>query len=112
MLQEYLSHQEIAAMTEASEIRDESFDPISDTEEETEDIVYEAEGIQPPNAQSLPQSCTTTLNLEDREAMDHDENDDDDDDNINPPLPDIQQRVSSRKRKRSKLLEGYVLGSQ
>lgn len=42
--------------------------------------------------------------------MDHDEYDDDD--NINPPLPDTQQRVSSRKRKRSKLLEGYVLGSQ
>lgn len=106
MLQEYLSHQEIAAMTEANETRDESFDPISDTEEETEDIVYEAEGIQ-----SLPRSRTTTIDLEDREAMDHDEHDDDDDD-INPPLPDTQQRVSSRKRKRSKLLEGYVLGSQ
>lgn len=112
MLQEYLSHQEIAAMTEASETRDELFDPISDTEEETEDIVYEAEGIQPPNAQSLPRSRTTTLDLEDREAMDHDEHDGDDNDDINPPLPDIKQRVSSRKRKRSKLLEGYVLGSQ
>jgi hypothetical protein len=103
MLQEYLSHQEIAAMTEANETRDESFDPISDTEEETEDLVYEAEHTQPPNTQSLPRSRTTTLDLEDREAMDHDEDDD---------LPDTQQRVSSRKRKRSKLLEGYVLGSQ
>lgn len=110
ILQEYLSHQEIAAITEANETRDESFDPISDTEEETEDIVYEAEGIQPPNAQSLQRSRTTTLDLEDREAIDHDEHDDDDD--INPPLPDTQQRISSRKRKRSKLLEGYILGSQ
>lgn len=111
MLQGYLSHQEITAMTEASETRDESFDPISDTKEETEDIVYEAEGIQPPNAHSLPRSRTTTLDFEDREAMDHDEHDGDDDDDINPPLPDTQQLVSSRKCKRSKLLEGYVLGS-
>lgn len=50
----------------------------------------------------------TTLDLKDREAIDHEEDDDD----TNPPLPDTQQRVSSRKRKRSKLLEGYVLGSQ
>ncbi|KAJ5264776.1 hypothetical protein N7505_007569, partial [Penicillium chrysogenum] len=56
-------------MTEANKTRDESFDPISDTEEETEDIV---------------------------EALDHDEDDDDDDD-INPPLPNTQQRVSCRK---------------
>ena len=98
-------------MTEASKTRDESFDPISNTEEETEDIVYKAEGIQPPNAQSLPRSRTTTLNLKDREAMDHNEHDGDDDDDINLSLPDIKQRVSSRKRKRSKLLEGYVLGS-
>lgn len=53
ILQEYLSHQEIAAMTEANETRHELFDPISDTEEETEDMEYEAEGIQPPNVQSL-----------------------------------------------------------
>ena len=111
MLQEYLSHQEIAAMTEANETRDESFDPISDTEEETEDIVYEAECTQPPNTQSLPRSRTITLDPEHREALDHDEDDEDDDD-INPPLPDTQQRVSCRKRKRSKLLTGYVLGSQ
>ncbi|KAL2782844.1 hypothetical protein BJX66DRAFT_319722, partial [Aspergillus keveii] len=109
ILQEYLSYQEITAITEANETRHESFDLISDTEEETEDMEYEAEGIQPPNAQSLQRCGTTTLDLEDREAMDHDEHDDDD--NINPPLPDTQQRVSSRKRKRSKLLEGYVLGS-
>lgn len=109
MLQEYLSHQEIAAMTEASETRDESFDPISDTEEEIEDLLYEAEHAQPSNTQSLPRSRTTTLDLEDREAIDHDEDDDDD---TNPPLPETQQRVPSRKRKRSKLLEGYVLGSQ
>ncbi|KAF3394178.1 hypothetical protein F1880_004640 [Penicillium rolfsii] len=99
-------------MTEANKTQDESFDPISDTEEETEDIVYKAEGIQPLNAQFLPRSRTTTLDLKDREAMDHDERDEhDDDDDLNPPLPDTQQRVSSRKRKRSKLLEGYVLGS-
>jgi hypothetical protein len=59
--------------------------------------------------QSLPRSCTTTLELEDTEAVDHDKDDDND---TNPPLPDTQQRISSRKRKRSKLLEGYVLGSQ
>jgi hypothetical protein len=110
ILQEYLSHQEIAAMTEANETRHESFNPISDTKEETEDMEYEAEGIQPPNAQSLQRSRTTTLDLEDREAMDHDKHDNDD--NINPPLPDTQQHVSSRKHKRSKLLEGYILGSQ
>src|ERR1700743_1081091 len=109
MLQEYLSHQEIAAMTEANETRDESFDPISDTEEETEGLVHEAEHTQSPITQSLLQSHTTTLDLEDREAIDHDEDDDDD---TNPPLPATQQRVSSRKHKRSKLLEGYVLGSQ
>jgi hypothetical protein len=97
-------------MTEANETRHELFDLISDTEEEIEDMEYEAEGIQPPNAQSLQRSRTIILDLEDREAMDHDEHDDDN--NINPPLPDTQQRVSSRKRKRSKLLEGYVLGSQ
>ena len=32
--QEYLSHQEIAVMTEANSIRDESFQPISDAEED------------------------------------------------------------------------------
>ena len=96
-------------MAEANETWVESFDPISDAEEEIEDLVYEAEGTQPPNTRSLPRSRTTTLDLEDREAMDHGEDDDDD---TNPPLHDTQQRVSSRKRKRSKLLEGYVLGSQ
>jgi hypothetical protein len=39
MLQEYLSHQEIAAITETNGTPDELFDPISDTEEETEDSV-------------------------------------------------------------------------
>ncbi|KAL3439691.1 hypothetical protein BJX65DRAFT_315537 [Aspergillus insuetus] len=53
ILQEYLSHQEIAAMTEANKTWHELFDPISNTKEETEDIEYKAEGIQPPNAQSL-----------------------------------------------------------
>lgn len=100
ILQEYLSHQEIAAMTEASETRDESFEPISDTEEDD---------VQPQDRESLPQSYTTRDDLEGIEATDHDEDDDDD---TNLPLPDTQQRVSSKKRKRSKLLDGYVLGSQ
>jgi hypothetical protein len=100
ILQEYLSHQEIAAASEANESRDESFDPISDTEEDD---------AQPQDRESLPRSRTTTLDLEGIEAIDHDEDDDDD---ANLPLPDTQQRVSSRKRKRSKLLDGYVLGSQ
>lgn len=104
MLQEYLSRQEVAAIAEANETGDESFDPISDTEEETEDLVYEVGGTQ-----SLLRPRTRTLDLDDREALDHVEDDSDD---INPPLPDTQQRVSSRKRKRSKLLEGYILGSQ
>lgn len=103
-LQEYLSRQEIAAMTEANETRDESFDPISDTQEETEDPVYEAEGTQ-----SLLRPRTRTFDLDDREALDHDEDDDDD---TTPALPDRQQRLSSRKPKRSKLLGSYVLGSQ
>jgi hypothetical protein len=50
MLQEYLSHQEVAAMTEVNKTRDELFDPISDTEEEKEDLVYEPESTLPPNA--------------------------------------------------------------
>jgi hypothetical protein len=99
LLQEYLSHQEIAAATEANETRDESFDPISDTEEDD---------MQPQDRESLPQHCTTALDLKGIEAIDH-ENNDDDDDNLS--LPDTQ-RVSSRKRKCSKLLDGYVLGSQ
>jgi hypothetical protein len=101
ILQEYLSFQEIAAMSEANETRDESFDLISDTEEDD---------IQPQDKESLLQTCTTTLGLEDIDSMGHD--DDDDDDDANLPLPDTQQRVSSRKRKLSKLLDGYVLGSQ
>jgi hypothetical protein len=32
-------------MIEANETQDESFDPISDTKEEIEDLVYKAEGI-------------------------------------------------------------------
>ena len=101
MLQEYLLHKEVAAATEANETRDEPFDPISDTEEDDEDQTCE---VQPPNVQSFPRSCTTTLDLE---AMDED-----DDDDASLPLPDTQQRVSSRKRKRLRLLDGYVLGSQ
>lgn len=62
ILQEYLSYQEIAAATEANESWDESFDPISDTEEDD---------IQPQNRESLPQSCTTMLDLEGMEAMDY-----------------------------------------
>ena len=63
------------------------FDPISDTEEEREDLVYEPGSTLPPNSQSLTPSRTRTLNLKDREAIDHDKDDDDD---TNPPLPDIQ----------------------
>ena len=100
LLQEYLSHQEIAAASEANETRDESFEPISDTEEDD---------VQPLDRESLPQYCTTMADLEGMEGIDHDEDDNDD---ANLPLPDTQQRVSSRKRKRSKLLDGYVLGSQ
>ncbi|KAJ5437788.1 uncharacterized protein N7458_008786 [Penicillium daleae] len=47
-----------------------------DTEEETKDLVYEAEGIQSPL-----RPRTGTLDLDDREALDHEEDDDDD---INP----------------------------
>jgi hypothetical protein len=100
ILQEYLSHQEVAAMTEAKETREESFEPISDTEEND---------VQPQDRESLLLSRTTTVDFEGIEAIDHDEDDDDD---TSLPLPDTQHRVSSRKRKRSKLLDGYVLGSQ
>lgn len=96
-------------MTEASKTRDKSFDPISHTEKEIEDLVYKTERTQPRNTQSLPRSRTTTLDLENREAIDHDKNNKN---NTNPPLPETQQRVSSTKRKRSKLLEDYILGSQ
>ena len=87
-------------MIEANETREESFEPISDTEEDD---------VQRQDREPLPQSCTTTVHLEGIEAGDYDEDDDDD---ANLPLPDTQQRVSSRKRKRSKLLDGYILGSQ
>lgn len=54
---------------------DESFNPISDTEEEVEDLIYGAECTQ-----SLLRPRTRTHDLEDRKALDHDE---DDGDNIN-----------------------------
>ncbi|KAJ5456103.1 uncharacterized protein N7458_003686 [Penicillium daleae] len=57
---EYLLYQEIVAIAEANKTRDKSFNPISDTEEEIEDLMYKAEN--------------------------HDEDDNDD---INPPLPNI-----------------------
>ncbi|KAJ5316471.1 hypothetical protein N7476_006778, partial [Penicillium atrosanguineum] len=85
ILQEYLSYQEIAAITEANKTREESFKPISDTEEDN---------VQPQDRDSLPQSYTTTVDLKGIEAIDYDEDNDDDTD---LPLPDTQQRVSSRK---------------
>ena len=55
---------------------DESFKPISDTEEND---------VQPQDRESLPQSYTMTLNLKGIEAIDYDEDNDDD---TNLPLPD------------------------
>ncbi|BCS27945.1 uncharacterized protein APUU_60993A [Aspergillus puulaauensis] len=105
ILQEHLSYQEIAAVTEANETKDESFGLISDTEEDD---------ILPQDHESLIQSSIIMLDCEGLEAIGHDkeiEEEDDDDDTGKLPLPDTQQRISSRKRKRLKLLDGYILGS-
>jgi hypothetical protein len=107
ILQEYLSSQEIAAAKEADTIAVNSFEPISDTEEDLVQPSQVQPTLQPSPNTILGRRQRSGSATEDDEAQSNPKNEVEDDTEI--PLPPIQQRSSRRVRKVSKLLNGYVL---
>ncbi|KAJ9480686.1 hypothetical protein VN97_g12853 [Penicillium thymicola] len=105
VLQEYLSEQEIAASSEELHIGTHCAEAISDTEEDMEMHLH-TPAIAPLSAVAAGK----------RPAINSDDEEDSDADDITDlegtsalPLPDTQQRVSGRMRKRSRLLDGYIV---
>lgn len=105
VLQEYLSEQEIAASSEELYIGTHCAEAISDTEEDMEMHLHT------PAIASL-----SAVAAGKRPAFNSDDEEDSDADDITDPeetsalpLPDTQQRVSGRMRKRSRLLDGYIV---
>jgi hypothetical protein len=104
ILQEYLSEQEIAARSEELDIETHCSEAISDTEEDIE--MY----LDTPAALPLSEVAARkrlAVTFDDEEDSNADEFADPE--NSASPLPDTQHRVSGRMRKRSRLLDGYIV---
>lgn len=102
IMDEYLSHEDKQAAKEEKDTQASEFDPISDNEEGGEG---ESIQIQPPGqAQSEKSQGKRRRSVA---SVPEEGNEDEEDDEIVLPLPNTQQRISGRVRKRSKLLEGY-----
>jgi hypothetical protein len=102
IMDEYLSHEDKQAATEEKDTQASEFDPISDNEEGDEG---DSTQIQPTGqAQSEKSQGKRRRSIA---SVPEEGNKDEEDDEMVLPLPDTQQRISGRVRKRSKLLEGY-----
>ncbi|KAJ5288288.1 hypothetical protein N7508_011063 [Penicillium antarcticum] len=116
ILQEYLSDYEITASAEALDFQTYTFEAISDDEEEDVEI-----RLNTPAAMSITQA---TLDAPPLSAVaagkppavnSGDEEDSDADgfvdleENLSLSFPDTQHRVSGRIRKKSRLLDGYIV---
>jgi hypothetical protein len=116
ILQEYLSDHEIAASAEALDIQTHTFEAISDDEEEDVElrpdtpaaisIIQTTPNAPPLSAVAARKRPTVTSS---------DEEDSDADGFVNPEenlslsFPNTQHRVSGRIRKKSRLLDGYIV---
>lgn len=105
ILQEYLSDEEIAASSEELDIETHCAEAISDTEEDIE-IRLDIPAI--PLLSEVAAGKRPAVTFEDEEDSNADEFADLEK-NSAPPLPDTQHRVSGRIRKRSRLLDGYIV---
>jgi hypothetical protein len=105
ILQEYLSEQEIAASSEELYIETYCAEAISDTKEDIE-IHLNTPAVAPLSA--VAAGKRPAINSDDEEDSDADDITDPEE-TSELPLPDTQQRVSSRMRKRSRLLDGYIV---
>ncbi|KAJ6111212.1 hypothetical protein N7486_003447 [Penicillium sp. IBT 16267x] len=105
ILQEYLSDKEIAASSEELDIKTHCAEAISDTEEDIE-IRLDTPAVPPLSEVAARKRPAVTF--EDKEDSNADEFADLEE-NSASPLPDTQHRVSGRMRKRSRLLDGYIV---
>lgn len=109
MINEYLTHEEIQAVNEENNIQENDFEPISDDDEEEEE-----DNTAPILTQPMPQAPSERAQRKRRRSVasepEIEEATETGDDEAVLPLPETQQRVSGRSRKRSKLLDGYELG--
>lgn len=98
MIQDYLSDEEIQADKEEHDTQESEIDPISDNEEGDEgDPIQMQQTGQAPSEKSRGKQRRSNAS---RPEPDH-ENEDDE---LTLPLPDTQQRISERIRKRPRLL--------
>jgi hypothetical protein len=105
ILQEYLSDEEIAASSEELDIETHCAEAISDTEE---DIEIRLDTLAVPPLSEAAAGKRPAVTFKDEEDSNADEFADLEE-NSAPPSPDTQHRVSGRMRKRSRLLDGYIV---
>jgi hypothetical protein len=121
MLSEYLSTQEIQAAKEERTPQQLAVDPISDNEEDEGSTIQLQARSQPRATSQALTTLQTTQGLSAKAlgkrrlsniASDvGDDEEDDGQDSEAIPLPEIQNRVSGRVRKRSRLLDGYEMSN-
>lgn len=100
---EFFSTNEIEAGIEEKE-REEELDPISDNEEDDPITMVIAQPLiesRSPVISGRGQKRNNSGSQDEAQESSNSESEED------LPLPDIQQRISGRVRKRSRLLEGY-----
>lgn len=106
MINEYLSFEEIQTAREERDTQASEFDTISDDEEggegDSTQIRYTDQG---PSERSQGKRRRSVISIPEEGQRDEDEDEGEDTGDL--PLPDMQQRMSGRVRKRSRLLDGY-----
>ena len=115
ILQEYLSEEEIAASSEELDIQTTCSEAISDTEEGIEiHLNTPATAVTTQVTQDAPPLSAVVARK--RPAVSSDDKEDSDTDefayldkNSALPLPDMQYRISGRIRKKSRLLDRYIV---
>lgn len=102
LINEYLSYEETQAAREERDTQTNGFDPISDDEEGEE-----RDPTQIRCRDQAPSERNQGKRRRSAGARPEESSGDEDEDTEVLPLPNMQQRISGRVRKRSRLLDGY-----
>lgn len=102
LINEYLSYEEMQAAREERDTQANGFDPISDDEEGEE-----GDSTQIRCTDQAPSERSQGKRRRSAGSRPEESRGDEDEDAEVLPLPNMQQRMSGRVRKRSRLLDGY-----